>query len=391
MKYLLEESIREISSEKGAELFFKELCNADQWLLSYGTETNVFPLDVEGGAMGIDILRKDKNIPAEIMDESIVEALGNTVLGITLSNGLSYPIGSTAYGSLMTMSGFPNATALTYRPNKSEDVLPNASERAFCFNLGLSGYADKKKLLFLVRDEKVRGVLSGNESDYSVLRFDELMKELKKGLKKFDDVQFVNATASYEYSTVEYTCEDPALLRRIADVFNQSGVGFSNPKMDVQLISSDIGISGANIYPFVRDGKTLRMIGKPVGLTHKNKHTVKDFAANVQLIYSMFKDAADKLEVMQTVRIKHPAGCLLRLAKHIGLSKQMACEEAPKFETMYGNNTYQIDVYWKLYEILDDMIAKNNMSQSRQLQLQEQICQIAFSEMADYDLPFQWD
>ena len=105
----------------------------------------------------------------------------------------------------------------------------------------------------------------------------------------------------------------------------------------------------------------------------------------------MFKDAEEKLEKMETAKVRNVAGCFLRAAKQVGLPKGICCEYAPTLENLYGTRCYQIDIYWALYDMLEKYLSGSDATNARKLALEEGISRVVFSNMADYDLPFQWE
>lgn len=162
-------------------------------------------------------------------------------------------------------------------------------------------------------------------------------------------------------------------------------------KLSVKLVSSDVGISGANLYPYINVSGRSIMLGQPITLTHKNKHSLVDFTMNITKIGAAFQDAEEKLEKMKEIRVKHPASCLMRAAKQIGLPKKTSCEMAESIEALYGANCLQIDVFFALYDILEAYDADKALPISNRIVLEEGISRIAFSRFTDYDIPFQWE
>lgn len=391
MKYMNEFQEKRICDETEAKQLFSIISANDIWQKCYTKELNVMPVD--NAPILMDTVRTTVKISPTVTDESMVQCMEGNNLGLQLpfSNGfVGYPVGDTAYNTLIHRAGYQNSPVLTLLTEKTSQKPMSPLDKSNVLNLGLKYF--QNKVLVLIRDEKVRAVLSGDEADYSVLPYDELLDTFSDGLRnQFKNVKFMESSLSHEYFITTYQISDMSLTKGITRIL--SGLSDERVSASVKLISSDVGISGANIYPYIRDGYKERMIGLPLTLTHKNYHGISDFADNVYKIMSMFQDAAEKLEHMDQKKIKYPAGCLLRIAKQIGLPKKLACETAPIFETSYGNNTYQIDVYWALYDILDqyDSYSQGGLSSARRLSLEEGICRIAFSNMSDYDIPFQWE
>lgn len=391
MKNLHEGQEKIILIEEAANDLFDKVCGTDVWQRCYTNELVVVPID--NAPILMDSIRQRLGVAKEVSDESMSECMESLNLGIKIpeTNGYScYPLGDTAFGSLIQRAGYQNAPVLSLLTAKQAQNPMSPMNKSSVLNMGFQCF--KNKSLCLIRDEKVRAVLSGDESDYSILPFDELATAFKEELcSQFKEVEFSQAVASNEYFSTMYAIKDKALNNSIRDAFLKCGIDTSGMTIRCLLRSSDVGFSGANIYPYIAGKGRERMIGTPLSLTHKNQHSVADFRANVNQVMSMFKEAADKIDAMQQTKVKNPSGCLLRIAKHVGLPKKLACESAPVIEAQYGSNCYQCDIYWALYDIFDQTVEDGKLSEARKIALEEGISRIVFSNMADYDLPFQWE
>lgn len=391
MKLLNENNEMLFAEETAAITCFSEVCDADLWQRVYTNEMEVVPID--NAPILMDEIRQRTRINPIVSDESVQECMESLSLGLTISSESkrhSYPLGNTALTSIVQRAGYQQSPVLLNTNEKASQNSMAPCDKAAVLNLGFAVF--KNSALVLIRDEKVRAVLSGDESDYSVLRYDKLHNILKEELQKqFSAVTFKEGTASHTHFSSTFEINDVQLNKGISKIFTSANINTNGMVTAVRLVSSDVGVSGANIYPLLRGHGSEKLIGLPLVLTHKNKHSLDDFRVNVQMIMSMFKEAEEKIKEMSEKKIKHPAGCLMRIAKQVGLPKKLTCEMAPDFEDMYGDNTYQIDVYWKLFELLDDHLTSYNISKERQINIEEGICRIAFSNMTDYDIPFQWE
>lgn len=391
MKNLQENQEKIFLTEEPALKLFNDVCATDIWQRCYTNEIEVVPID--NAPILMENIRQKWNIPAEVSDESISECMESINLGINVpqTNGyVCYPVGDTAFSSLIQRAGYQNSPVLSLLTAKQSQMPMSSLNKSSVLNMGFKCF--KNKSLCLIRDEKIRAVLSGDESDYSVLPFNDLAKVFKDELRlQFNDVEFFQAVASNEYFSLMYTINDKTLNDTIRDTFYQCGIDISFMTARCLLRSSDVGFSGANIYPYIAGKGKERMIGSPLSLTHKNQHSVDDFRNNVKQVMSMFKEAEEKIKIMQQTKVKNPSGCILRIAKHVGLPKNLSCEAAPIIEAQYGNNCFQCDIYWAIYDIFDKAVETGRLSEARKIALEEGISRIVFSNMSDYDLPFQWE
>lgn len=391
MKNLYEENEKILLVEDAAKNLFEKIAEEDVWQGCYTNELKSVPID--NAPILMEQTRDVLGIPADVTDDSVTECMESLNLGlkVPMSNGYRcYPLGETAFGSLIQRAGFQNSPVLTLLTAKQSQNPMRPLDKADVLNKGFNCF--KNKSLCLIRDEKIRAVLSGDESDYSILPFNELFTAFKEELEnQFDKIKFSLAVASHEYFSAMYSIEDKTVNEKIRDVFARCGFNVTDMTVACKLRSSDVGFSGANLYPYLTGKGREIMLGSPLSLTHKNKHTITDFRDNVMKVMAMFKDSADKIEEMNLKKVKNPEGCLLRIAKQVGLPKRLSCELAPIIEAQYGNNCYHCDVFWALYDIFDKAVAVNNLSESRKIALEEGISRIVFSNMEDYDMPFQWE
>lgn len=391
-KRLYENNDVTITDEMEAIKFFNDLCYDDVWHRCRTKELEAVP--IENHPLFFDEMRKKLGIPFEVSTDSMTECAESYSLGVKVPFDTGYecyPIGDTAFTLLLERAGFQKATALSCLKEKGTQSVMPCTHTAQIINMGFEVF--KNKALVLVRDEKVRAVLSGDESDYCILPFDKLLSIFIDSLMgQFADVNFVEATACHEYFSVLYSMKDKLVEESIAKVFASVGHTFNNIKIEARLTSSDVGLSGAKIYPFIKTDGKLRIIGNPLSVTHKNGKTLKDFKENCGKIFSMFKDIERQLELMKAKKLKCPSGAFLRVAKEIGLPKKLAHEQASNFEALFAKPT-QLDLYWALYETLDTykVSRKNDLSFSQMLTYEEGICRTLFGDIDKYDMPFTWE
>lgn len=376
--------------EDDAEKFFRDVCSTDVWRPCYTKELRSVPID--NAPILEQSIREQLLISAEVSSESLQENMESLNIGLQIpfdNEYVCYPLGDTAYGTLVQRAGFQCSPVLFLSKDKASQKAMAPTKKAEVINMGLSCY--KNLSLILIRDEKVRAVLSGDENDYVVLPFDQLLSSLKTRLADmFTNVQFEEAFASHTYFMVEYSFRSN-VINELASCFSDLKVDSREMKLAVKLVSSDVGLSGANLFPSITIKGQSFLLGKPISLTHKNQHSLVDFTMNITQIGAAFKDSADKLEIMTQEKVKHPAGCLMRTAKQAGLPKKLSCEMADSLETLYGCNCRQIDVFFALYEILEKYDADVSLCSTRRILLEEGISRVAFSRFADYDIPFQWE
>lgn len=378
--------------EKQAADFFSTVCQTDIWQRCSTSELKVIPVD--DAPILMDEIRSKLGISQDVTDDSMRECMESLNIGISVpfeSGYRAYPIGDTALGTLVQRAGYQMSPVLMTTTNKSSMTVMAPCCKADVLNSGLKQF--KNKSLVLIRDEKIRAVLSGDEADYQIFEVEQLINTLKKSLQTdFMNVTFDSAFASHQYMGVYYLFDAVGIIGENAkNLISRAGITPNAMKIGVRLVTSDVGLSGANLYPYVSGNGHNIMFGNVLSLTHKGSNSMDTFQDNVGKLMALFKDAENKIERMNELKVKHPSGCLMRAAKQAGLPKKISCEAAETLESTFGINCYQADVFFTLYDILESYDSEAGLTASRRIQLEEGISRVAFCNFDDYDIPFQWE
>ena len=389
---LKEQEEKIFNTEEAAIDFFRKQEAEEIWKRCYTNELTVFPVPGESCFFyDPTSVRTSCNMTSAISDETIAEVMESTKLGISvpLDKKENYPMSQTAFATLMQRAGYAASPVISNMKSKPNQGEMSPINKANVLNLGLSCYSNKA--LVLIRDEKIRAVLSGDESDYSRLPVTQLYQKIQKVLGEiYPNWSFKSSSITHLFTTILVELNDAKLEAEIRKVFPKANIMYSGKPM-LRMITSDVGLSGANILPVFRNSIGQEMaLGTPLSLTHNNRHSVEDFEKNLRQITAMFREAKDKLEEMTRKKIKHPAGCLKVIAKKCGLPKKLTCNEAEAFEAMY-QSCYEIDVYQKLYELLDEYSNEVTITEARYMDIQESIARIVFTNMSEYDYNFNWE
>lgn len=372
--------------EAKAKETFTKLNEADKWVDVTAKKVSAIP--IENLPIFIHKIREEACIPEEVTDESVVECMDSVNLGIKFPlDGIEscYPVAMTGYMSLLQRAGYQSSTALAGTEFKKEFSPMEPEKKALVLNYGFETQGNKT-IRALVRDEKIRYLAS---DEYSKLPFSLLLSALREGLEKnFKDVEFESATVNHEYMNAMYTVKDDFLDEEMKDILARAGIRKAY-SLGVRLTSSDVGLSGANLYPFIVGDSKRFAIGKPVSLEHKGGHNVEDFLENVNKIFAIIRESEHALEDMSLERIKNPAGAFRRVCKAVGLPKKVCMDASFRFEKMYANPTF-LDVYFAVYEVFDEYVSSASVSQSYTLTLEEGIARLLYSKRSEYDSPFEW-
>ena len=386
MKNLLERSEIGFSQQAEAEAFFQKVADADVW--EEVPASSVKAKEIPWCPIMASDIRNTIGLSKEVSIDSVQENMDeNLCLGLKSPGGF-YPIGETGFLSALQRAGFMQSVALSGREEKAYFKPLTPEERVIVLNLGLKTQKNKD-LLLLRRDEKIRYVGS---SEYVPLEFLKLMEILRNSLlKNFEDCSFVSSSAGHEYFTVTYDVKIPEVAHVFDTLMDEIGVAHDLPLIRVKLVSSDVGLSGANLYPYIRVTEMDLPIGRPLTLEHKGDCSYERFEENCEKILSVLKDCTKRMEQLSDYRMNHPTGAIRRICKAAGLPKKQSLEAADYFPDLYGTSGTGLDVYWHCFEVYETYAeASKSVNTARKLQIEEALTRSLY-QMEEFDLPFDWE
>lgn len=285
------------------------------------------------------------------------------------------PIRSTGITSLKERAKL-SGTALQKMP---------CEKKAITLNCGLELWNEQS--LILVRDEKISAIHSGDDGSYSILPMDELVKTLHQELEEnYSGYELVGCDIGHDMTVI--TVEMPEnMLDEFNKTLQRKGRKPIKGKPILKFASSDVGICGANLYPYIKSGGILIRIGDVIRLKHKNHATVEKFQDNCRDMYSVFKDVKSLTKLLQ-YQVKKPYDCFLAVAKKCGLPKKAVFEAVEDFEAFRPVECYAYDIYLGLWEITRYAKMENEI---QLLNLEENISRAMNIDYANYDHTFSWN
>ena len=248
--------------------------------------------------------------------------------------------------------------------------------------------ADGKALL-KVSDEKVSAVHGGDKSDYSVLEMYELFTKTSDYLKvNFKDVTYAGGFFDHSLSTAIWSLDgNPELIDAYKNLLSMHTVKCFDLKASVRLTTSDVGISGANLYPsLIVDGRNIPL-GSPLKLEHKNGATMKDFEKKLEMLYSQYDLAIGKLEKLLAITIKNPLNTMIGVMSKIGIPKKYGVPALEKFNAIHGDGFCRAhDIYYGIAEVVFLMQCAGE-SGVKVTQMEETVSRALNIKWHEYDLP----
>lgn len=250
--------------------------------------------------------------------------------------------------------------------------------------------------LLRIADDKVSAVLGGDSTDYAILEMPALFEATMAHLKKeFPGYTF--AGGWYDHSMVTALWElstTPDLIDSYQNSLKLHGMKSEELKPALRLTSSDVGISGANLFPTLFKGADSKILalGDPLKLDHTNGASIDKFCDQLELIFSQYTRALNNLTKLLDVEIFYPVNAMLGIMKRISIPKKLAYQAAELFKAQYGEDGCTAhDAYYGISEVLF-LMQCDGASGSRIAQMEEKVARALHIRWHDYDMPgeFNW-
>ena len=301
----------------------------------------------------------------------------NTGLLLKVS-GESYPVRNCAIKTICDRAGI-SGNALNKVP---KPVL--AQILTYCMKVA-AGFA-----LLRHSEEKVSAVNGGDASEYAPLAIPELFRMTTEYL----DVNFPGsmfAGGFYSHSIVSSLWEltnDDALLQTYKEALQNHGITPKTMKPALRLSSSDVGVSGANLFPMlILDGERNITLGNALKLEHKAGANLERFEEKLEMIFSQYTTAINGLTGLLKIEIRNPVNCMTGVMKKIGITKKLAFETVDLFKAQHGEDPCTAhDLYYGISEIMF-MLQCEGAEGVRLVQTEEKIARALTIRWSDYDMP----
>ncbi len=244
--------------------------------------------------------------------------------------------------------------------------------------------------LLKVSEGKLSAVHGGDRIDYAVLEIPELFEKTVEYLTaNFPGAEFVGGF--YDHSMVTALWAFPKqdeLLDTYKQALDDRGVAHDELQASLRLSTSDVGISGANLYPMLFSGVNRKNItlGSPLKLEHKNGADIAKFEKNLSMIYSQYGDALKRLTALLDVEIQNPLNTMAGVMKRIGVPKKLAFEAIELYEAQHGIGYCTAhDLYLGISEVIFNMQC-DGADGSKIASMEENIARALKIRWSDYDI-----
>lgn len=253
-----------------------------KWMTAPSRELQFEPVE-RGSTLGNLYMQiYDHNGAAEILEDT----MENTSLLLKV-DGKDYPVRSCALKTVLE------------RARISGHALNKVSKSVFAEILNYCMGVASGDSLIKVADEKVSAVHGGDPKDYTVMEMLPLFKATNDFLdREYPGNRFMTAHFDHSIATAIWCLDGQA--DKLLDTYHReiAAKGLQTEKMvpALRFSTSDVGMSGANLYPIFLVGAESRIVplGYSIRTEHKNGVDMQYFEEQLRLVYAQFEKALDK-------------------------------------------------------------------------------------------------
>ena len=185
---------------------------------------------------------------------------------------------------------------------------------------------------------KISAVHGGDASEYAILEMPELFGAMAEYLEStFPGCYFAGAAYDHSIATAVWEIEQDSLIQTYKEALEAHDIPYSDLKPALRLTTSDVGVSGANIYPTLLSGGDAKIITLGMSsrvrrirtrLGHKAGATLDKSKSNLPMIYARY-----------TVRNRTQLYCAGELQKRNYMKKRygelLPCPHCGRYSTFH--------------------------------------------------------
>lgn len=360
--------------------FLKERKENSMWMTAPSKALQFQPLEKDTPMGNLYMQIYEHNGRAEIL----ADTMENTSILLSV-NGNDYPVRSCALKTILE------------RARISGHALSKVSTSVFTQILNYCLDVASGDSLIKVADDKVSAVHGGDPKDYAILEMLPLFQRVKDYLEEhYPGCRFMTASFDHSLALAIWSLDGQSdqLLDKYCRELAAKGLSNRVVKPGLRFMTSDVGVSGANLYPILLMGNGSRIVplGYPIKTEHKHGVDMDFFEEQLALLYARFKEAIEKQSKLLQIDIRYPYTTMLGALKRVGAPKKASYEAADLFVSQHGNvpcTAYEI--YLAMSEVIF-MAQCDGASAGRIAQLEEIIARALSINWSEYDRvgDFKW-
>lgn len=292
------------------------------------------------------------------------------------TDGIGYPLGNTAIRTLENRARISGNALQDLERNTLAEVINH------CLRV------TKGNALLRIHEGKIRAVHGGDASDYAILPMPEIFETASMYLKEnFDHVRFENGSFSHSLVAASWEVRDDSLLDSYRSLLLQYGYA-ANTELSahIRVHSSDVAVSGANIFCSLKDGMRELVLGSTLKLEHTNGAVIENFARNMAQVFSRYQENVTDLEKLFQIYVQYPANAMIGMMKKAGIGKTLISQTVEQFKVSHGGeycNGYEL--YCGICEVIFLAQCKN-VSTKTLIDLEEMVSRCLTYRFQDFDI-----
>lgn len=359
--------------------FLREREHEAQWWREQASTLKFVPL--EEGSVITGLLKSIFSMNGK--EDILEDTMAHTGLMLKLDEDF-YPVRSCAVKTIMN------------RARISGNGLTKVSKAELVEILNMCMATASGDALLRFADGKVSAIHGGDQSDYAVLEMPSLFQRTADFLRShFKRPYFSGAHYEHALATAVWVLEGSD---KMTEAYKRTLVAHGQQPDEMsaalRLVSSDVGVSGANLYPMLVCGKECRIIplGSPIKLEHENGADLDKFDQKLVAVFGQYEVALEGLARLLDIQIDNPINAMLGVMKRIGITKKLAYLAAELFEAQYGTQPCTAhDLFYGIAEAPATLQAEG-ASATRVTQMEENAARALTIRWTDYDMPgtFKW-
>lgn len=236
---------------------------------------------------------------------------------------------------------------------------------------------------------KIRAVLSGDEKDYAIISMPDMYMVTSAYIHgDYEKPTFLNGYADHYSVTASWQLEDTKLTDVYKELMQNYGRKTDKDiKAVVRITTSDVGVSGANIFYSLQEPTRNVILGNALKVTHKNCKGMEDFTENIESIFDYYREVLKGVMRLCDIWIEHPANAMAGIMKQAGFGKKLLAETVEQFKATTGNEPCSAyEIYCGICESIT--IARQEKTNERGLlALEEKIAGCVSKRWHEYDIP----
>lgn len=334
---------------------------------------------IKAKALRLFALKEDKDIEdykKKGIDEGILmDTVKNTELILKAGKNY-YPVRNCAIKTLLERAGI-NGSGLR---KLNKPVYAKVLNEFLKVTNGIA--------LLRIVEGKVSATLGGDAHEYAILNTEQIfLRSVAYLSKTFKNYRYLSGFYEHHLVSSVWEINDDQLLETYQKEIETHGKKTDEMIPLLRITTSDIGSSGANIYPILSFNNSIIPLGNPIRLEHKGQANIQKFENQLSMIYGKYQVAMQGLTKLLSIPIQNPIYCFKNVCKKLSIPMKYTIEAVDLFQAQYGIEPCTAhDIYYGISEIIY-MFSYEGETGSRITQMEETIARAISINWKDYDIP----